>query len=164
MVLRVTYALEEAHRLGIVHRDMKPENVFLVQRPGGLEIPKLLDFGLAKMDRAEESGGMSLTQEGDIVGTPAFMSPEQSFGEPLDGRADIYSLAVILYELLTGQLPYEEGARSSNQMARYVNEPIPIDGRVEGLTSRPSCGRCSRARCRSCPKIDTRRRWSSPRR
>lgn len=132
MVLRVTYALEEAHRLGIVHRDMKPENVFLVQRPGGLEIPKLLDFGLAKMDRAEESGGMSLTQEGDILGTPAFMSPEQSFGEPLDGRADIYSLAVILYELLTGHLPFEETS-SNNQIARYLNEPIPIDQRVEGL-------------------------------
>jgi serine/threonine-protein kinase len=136
MVLRVCYALEEAHRLGIVHRDLKPENIFLVQRPGGLEIPKLLDFGLAKMSRGGDSGSMSLTQEGDILGTPAFMSPEQSFGEALDGRADIYSLAVILYELLTGQLPYEESS-SGPQIARYLNEPIPIDQRVEGLTFPP---------------------------
>ncbi|MEZ4310125.1 MAG: serine/threonine-protein kinase [Polyangiaceae bacterium] len=139
MVLRVAYALEEAHRLGIVHRDLKPENIFLVQRPGGLELPKLLDFGLAKMNRAGESsgGGLSitaeLTQEGDILGTPAFMSPEQSFGESLDGRADIYSLAVILYELLTGHLPFEESG-ATNQIARYLNDPIPIHQRVEGLT------------------------------
>jgi serine/threonine protein kinase len=132
MMLRVAYAMEEAHRLGIVHRDMKPENIFLVRRPAGVEIPKLLDFGLAKVSRAGDSGGMSLTQEGDILGTPAFMSPEQSFGEQLDGRADIYSLAVILYELLTGALPFEETS-GSNQIARYLNEPIPIDQRVEGL-------------------------------
>ncbi len=132
MVLRVAYALEEAHRLGIVHRDLKPENIFLVQRPGGVEIPKLLDFGLAKMSRANDSSNMQLTQEGDILGTPAFMSPEQSFGESLDGRADIYSLAVILYELLTGMLPYEETSNGP-QIARYLNEPIPVDQRVEGI-------------------------------
>ena len=133
MVLRVAYALEEAHRLGIVHRDLKPENIFLVQRPGGVEIPKLLDFGLAKLSRANDSSSnMQLTQEGDILGTPAFMSPEQSFGESLDGRADIYSLAVILYELLTGMLPYEETS-AGPQIARYLNDPIPIDQRVEGI-------------------------------
>jgi serine/threonine-protein kinase len=122
----------EAHRLGIVHRDLKPENIFLVQRPGGVEIPKLLDFGLAKMSRANDSSNMQLTQEGDILGTPAFMSPEQSFGESLDGRADIYSLAVILYELLTGMLPYEETS-TGPQIARYLNEPIPVGQRVEGI-------------------------------
>jgi serine/threonine protein kinase len=137
LVLRVARALEEAHRLGVVHRDLKPENIFLASRPGGQEIPKLLDFGLAKLDRPGDSSAVWHTRDGDILGTPAFMSPEQSFGEPLDGRADIYSLAVILYELLTGQLPYEEGVRSSHQMARHVNEPIPIDGRVEGLTFPP---------------------------
>jgi serine/threonine protein kinase len=136
MMLRVAYAMEEAHRLGIVHRDMKPENIFLVQRPGGVEIPKVLDFGLAKVSRAGDSGSMSLTQEGDILGTPAFMSPEQSFGEQLDGRADIYSLAVILYELLTGHLPFED-TPSGNQIARYLNDPIPIDERVEGLNFPP---------------------------
>ena len=137
MVLRVAYALEEAHRLGIVHRDLKPENIFLVQRPGGVEIPKLLDFGLAKLSRPNDSSGnMQLTQEGDILGTPAFMSPEQSFGEPLDGRADIYSLAVILYELLTGQLPFEETSNGP-QIARYLNDPIPIDQRVEGIDLPP---------------------------
>ncbi|MBK8258870.1 MAG: serine/threonine protein kinase [Polyangiaceae bacterium] len=133
MVIRTAYALEEAHRLGIVHRDLKPENIFLVRRPDGSELPKLLDFGLAKLDRPNDSsGGLSLTQEGDILGTPAFMSPEQSFGESLDGRADIYSLAVILYEMVTGKLPFEdEGA--TNQIARYLNDPIPIDERVPGL-------------------------------
>jgi eukaryotic-like serine/threonine-protein kinase len=136
MMLRVAYAMEEAHRLGIVHRDMKPENIFLVRRSGGAEIPKVLDFGLAKVSRAGDSGGMSLTQEGDILGTPAFMSPEQSFGEQLDGRADIYSLAVILYELLTGHLPFEDNP-SGNQIARYLNDPIPIDERVEGLRFPP---------------------------
>ncbi len=137
MVLRVAYALEEAHRLGIVHRDLKPENIFLVQRPGGVEIPKLLDFGLAKLSRANDSSSnMQLTQEGDILGTPAFMSPEQSFGESLDGRADIYSLAVILYELLTGMLPYEESS-TGPQIARYLNDPIPIDQRVEGIALPP---------------------------
>jgi len=136
MVLRVAYALEEAHRLDIVHRDLKPENIFLVQRPGGVELPKLLDFGLAKMNPASDSVNMSLTQEGDILGTPAFMSPEQSFGESLDGRADIYSLTVILYELLTGLLPFDDDG-SGNQIARYLNEPIPLNERVEGLTFPP---------------------------
>ncbi|MFO0592586.1 MAG: serine/threonine-protein kinase [Polyangiaceae bacterium] len=137
LVMRVAYALDEAHLLGIVHRDLKPENIFLVERSdGGGETPKLLDFGLAKMSRGGESSNMQLTQEGDILGTPAFMSPEQSFGENLDGRADIYSLGVILYELLTGQLPYED-TPTGPQLGRYFNEPIPIDQRVEGIEFPP---------------------------
>ena len=137
LVLRVARALEEAHRLGVVHRDLKPENIFLARRPDGSEIPKLLDFGLAKLDRSGDTSALWHTLDGDILGTPAFMAPEQSFGEPLDGRADIYSLAVILYELLTGELPFEDGPLPSSQVARHMNEPIPIDGRVEGLTFPP---------------------------
>ncbi|HYQ14394.1 MAG TPA: serine/threonine-protein kinase, partial [Polyangiaceae bacterium] len=100
-------ALQEAHDLGIVHRDLKPENIFLSKQGGINDYPKVLDFGLAKVtERQMQPGSVILTQEGMVFGTPEFMSPEQAQGKTLDARSDIYSLAVILYEVLTGKLPF----------------------------------------------------------
>jgi eukaryotic-like serine/threonine-protein kinase len=107
LLVQVCGALEEAHQAGIVHRDLKPENIFLCNQPGLVDFPKVLDFGLAKMaDHQLRPGSIILTQEGMVFGTPEFMSPEQAQGMSLDGRSDIYSLAVILFEALTGKLPF----------------------------------------------------------
>jgi len=100
-------ALQEAHGMGIVHRDLKPENIFLCNQGGLVDFPKVLDFGLAKVTEQQmRPGSLILTQEGMVFGTPEFMSPEQAQGKPLDARSDIYSLAVILFEVLTGKLPF----------------------------------------------------------
>jgi serine/threonine-protein kinase len=131
ILIQVCGALQEAHDLGIVHRDLKPENIFL-SRQGGIEdYPKVLDFGLAKVtERQMQPGSVILTQEGMVFGTPEFMSPEQAQGRILDARSDIYSLAVILYEVLTGKLPFS--ARTPMEyIQKHVMEPaIPLNQRV----------------------------------
>src|SRR6187402_1146153 len=124
-------ALQEAHDLGIVHRDLKPENIFLSKQGGMADYPKVLDFGLAKVtERQMQPGSVILTQEGMVFGTPEFMSPEQAQGKTLDARSDIYSLAVILYEVLTGKLPFS--AKSPmDYISKHVTEPIiPLSERV----------------------------------
>lgn len=93
--------------MGIVHRDLKPENIYLCTQGGLIDYPKVLDFGLAKVTEQQmRPGSLILTQEGMVFGTPEFMSPEQAQGKQLDARSDIYSLAVILFEVLTGKLPF----------------------------------------------------------
>jgi eukaryotic-like serine/threonine-protein kinase len=124
-------ALQEAHDLGIVHRDLKPENIFLSKQGGMADYPKVLDFGLAKVtERQMQPGSVILTQEGMVFGTPEFMSPEQAQGKTLDARSDIYSLAVILYEVLTGKLPFS--ARTPMEyIQKHVTDPIiPLSERV----------------------------------
>lgn len=132
-------ALEEAHRSGIIHRDLKPENIFLTQQGGIVDFPKVLDFGLAKVtEKQMRPGSLMLTREGMVFGTPEFMSPEQARGKTLDPRSDIYSLGVIIYELLTGKLPFD--ARNSIEFIQlHVNTPpIPLSMRVPGLTFPPA--------------------------
>ncbi|MFO0587057.1 MAG: protein kinase [Polyangiaceae bacterium] len=96
-------ALAEAHSQGIVHRDLKPANLFIVKRPDGRRVVKLLDFGVAKLELPQEA---PITKKGDILGSPRYMSPEQVRGMTLDGRSDIWSAGVVLYELLTGVAPF----------------------------------------------------------
>ena len=134
VMVQVCGALEEAHQQGIVHRDLKPENIFLTVQGGIADFPKVLDFGLAKVtERQMRPGSLILTQEGMVFGTPEFMSPEQARGEPLDGRSDIYSLGVILYELLTGKLPFD-AKQPMDFINMHINEPpIPLGKRAPGL-------------------------------
>jgi serine/threonine-protein kinase len=104
-------SLAEAHALGVVHRDLKPENVHLEKRAGNDEFVKILDFGIAKMLRGDGIGGNKgpqLTATGQTLGTLEFMSPEQLMGKELDGRSDIYGMAVLAYELMTGRLPFPD--------------------------------------------------------
>jgi eukaryotic-like serine/threonine-protein kinase len=117
--------VDAAHSAGVLHRDLKPENILL---PEAATVPKVLDFGVAKLT---DPGGSSpfATQGATVIGTPAYMAPEQLRGEALDGRADVYSLAVIAYEALTGRLPF--GAGSFIEIAvrqREGADAVPGDG------------------------------------
>jgi serine/threonine-protein kinase len=141
VLIQVCGALEEAHRRGIVHRDLKPENIFLCNQGGLEDFPKVLDFGLAKVtEREMRPGSVVLTQEGMVFGTPEFMSPEQAQGLTIDGRSDIYSLAVILYEVLTGKLPFDAKVPMEYIQLHVTQQPIPLDARCAGLTFPPGLG------------------------
>jgi hypothetical protein len=102
--------LAEAHGKSIVHRDVKPENIMLVELDGGKLLPKLLDFGIAAL----ADGGATLTSAGAVLGTPAYMAPEQWRGERADRRTDVYALGAILYEALTGAPPFRVTARGGD--------------------------------------------------
>jgi serine/threonine-protein kinase len=103
---QVCGSLEEAHTRGIIHRDLKPDNVVLTERAGSKDFVKVLDFGIAKRSNEEDKNEQKLTQQGMVLGTPPYMSPEQFTGKPIDARSDIYSLAIMAYEMLTANLPF----------------------------------------------------------
>src|SRR6185503_16558699 len=131
VLIQVCGALQEAHDLGIVHRDLKPENIFLCKQGGMTDFPKVLDFGLAKVTEQQmRPGSIILTQEGMVFGTPEFMSPEQAQGRTLDARSDIYSLAVILYEVLTGKLPFTARTPMEYIQKHVMEPPILLNQRV----------------------------------
>jgi serine/threonine-protein kinase len=117
--------LHLAHQLKIVHRDLKPENVMICRRQDDSEFAVVMDFGLAKERRAEGEL-LKLTATGIILGTPEFMSPEQLRGKTLDARTDIYSLALLVYEMLTGKLPFIGRTQQEMMIARLRNDPIPL--------------------------------------
>jgi predicted Ser/Thr protein kinase len=106
LIVGIATAVEAAHRAGVLHRDLKPENILLPENGIG---PKVLDFGVAKMTDTATSTGL-VTQAATIIGTPAYMAPEQLRGGVIDARADVYSLAVMTYETLTGRLPFGTGS------------------------------------------------------
>lgn len=134
ILIQVCGALQEAHSMGIIHRDLKPENIFLTKQMGIDDYPKVLDFGLAKVTEQQmRPGSVNLTQEGMVFGTPEFMSPEQAQGQPLAGTSDIYSLAVILYEALTGKLPFDARTPMEYIQKHVTDTPIPLSDRVSGL-------------------------------
>ncbi|MBM4779852.1 MAG: protein kinase [Archangiaceae bacterium] len=122
LTLQVARALAAAHELHIVHRDLKPDNVMVLQRPGNPDLVKVLDFGVARVQVDNESIGQ--TAAGIVVGTPQYMSPEQAKAIPVDTRSDIYSLGLILHELLTGK-PAFTGETPPIVMVKQVTEPPP---------------------------------------
>lgn len=124
LALQACESLREAHGLGILHRDLKPDNLFLVDDGSGNDHLKVLDFGLAR----SAEGGETLTRPGATYGTPAYMSPEQAAGKPLDARSDLYSLAVVLYEMLAGALPFESDT-PLGFLVKHATEP-PRDLKV----------------------------------
>ncbi|HTT63962.1 MAG TPA: serine/threonine-protein kinase [Bryobacteraceae bacterium] len=133
---QVAAALEAAHQLGMIHRDIKPANILLTRPPGSdeqAEVAKVLDFGIAKIREAHwAAGGTTLTRTGTSIGTPAYMSPEQAMGktgEGLDGRADLYSLGVVMYEMLTGELPIKAESEVQMLIGQINTPPQPIRAR-----------------------------------
>ena len=118
---QVCAAVDSAHDQGVVHRDLKPDNIVVSRRPAGLHV-EVLDFGIARL---QDSAGIgTLTQQGSVLGTPHYMSPEQCRGEDLDKRSDIYSLGVVLYEMLSGAVPFD--ATTSMAVAvKHANEDPP---------------------------------------
>jgi serine/threonine protein kinase len=121
----ISAGLERAHELQIVHRDLKPENVMIAQGKNGESRAVVMDFGLAKERRASPELA-KLTATGIVLGTPEFMSPEQLRGKPLDGRTDVYSLALMTYEMLTGKLPFARRTQQEMMINRLRNDPTPI--------------------------------------
>ncbi len=122
---QIARALEAAHGEAIVHRDLKPDNVMLADRYGQADTVKVLDFGIARfIDGAEGDGLGTLTAEGAVVGTPAYMSPEQATGSPIGPASDLYSLGVMLFEMATGQVPFSAPTTVS-LMVKHVQEPPP---------------------------------------
>jgi eukaryotic-like serine/threonine-protein kinase len=126
-------SLAEAHARGIVHRDLKPDNVVLVERAGKKDFVKVLDFGIAKRSKEEDKNEQKLTQQGMVLGTPPYMSPEQFTGKPIDARSDIYSLAVMGYEMLTGKLPFKADTAWEWATQHMTQNPIPIESLAEGM-------------------------------
>ncbi|MGD9692802.1 MAG: protein kinase [Phycisphaerales bacterium] len=124
LMARVCEAVQHAHQRGVIHRDLKPGNI-LVEEGGR---PKILDFGIARAAAQDEQATTLLTDAGLLLGTLPYMSPEQVAGDPdaIDTRSDVYSLGVILYEALTGRLPYDVGSRSMLDAARIIREQSPM--------------------------------------
>jgi eukaryotic-like serine/threonine-protein kinase len=117
--------LSHVHQADLVHRDIKPENVYLVQHGEDRNFAKILDFGIAKpMKSSELDDGVKLTQAGVAFGTPIYMSPEQAIGNPIDGRADLYSAAALGYEMLTGQPPFYSDDKLE-VMSMHTTRPTP---------------------------------------
>jgi serine/threonine-protein kinase len=144
VINQCTYALEAAHALGVIHRDLKPDNIMLLERPGRRDIVrmvtggqgghwvterersydfvKVLDFGIAKILAPDELGTDTL--QGAVFGTPEYMSPEAARGDDVDIRTDVYSLGVILFDMVCGRPPFEAEA-GSEVLAKQINAPVP---------------------------------------
>jgi tetratricopeptide (TPR) repeat protein len=128
LLSQVGDALDYAHSKGVIHRDIKPSNILMDPRGNCL----LTDFGIAKM----VEGMTELTKPGGIVGTPSYMSPEQGLGEEIDGRSDIYSLGVILYQMATGRLPFTAETPVATVL-KHVNDPLPPPRAIKADLPRP---------------------------
>jgi serine/threonine-protein kinase len=118
-------ALQAAHRLGIIHRDFKPDNVMICRKQDQADWVSVLDFGIAKETEVDDEK-QALTKTGFVLGTPQYMSPEQVKGEPLDPRSDQYSLAIVCYEMLTGALPFGGDSPQSQMVRRLLEPPLPM--------------------------------------
>jgi len=129
IIKQVCRALEAAHRLGMIHRDIKPDNIALIDTPEG-EVAKVLDFGIAKVKESRGGdAGMTMTGAGVVIGTPQYMSPEQAMGkrgDELDGRSDLYSLGMVMYQMLTGDLPFKAETTMEMLLAHLQKQPTPI--------------------------------------
>src|ERR1700752_1218388 len=138
IIMQVVEALDTAHRAGIIHRDIKPENI--VVRTDGLV--KVLDFGIAKVDALQASVDHLTTRTGVVIGTAAYMSPEQARGQKVDHRTDIFSVGIVLYEMLCGRKPFEGETWSDVMAAVLVKDPPPIDSAVAPLALKGIVERC----------------------
>ena len=124
--LQIASAMEHAHKQGVLHRDLKPGNIMLTARDGDLDFVKIVDFGLAKILPHAEVQASTLTNTGDVFGSPAYMSPEQCLGQKVDHRADIYALGCLMYEVLTGVLPLHGDSPGATLVLQIDTVPPPM--------------------------------------
>ncbi len=120
--IQIARGMAFAHAQGVLHRDLKPGNVMLITQPDGNQIVKIIDFGIAKVVEGNEPH--DLTRTGDVFGSPYYMSPEQAVGRGIDERSDIYSLGCVMYEMLTGVVPFR-GASAFETLYAHINESVP---------------------------------------
>ena len=121
---QIAASLSDAHGHGIVHRDLKPDNVMLTERGKERDVVRVLDFGIAKLRDDNRQTVNAMTQAGDLVGTPQYMAPEQIRGDAVDGRTDVYALGAMLYEMVTGRLPFE-GPTVMAVLSKHLTESPP---------------------------------------
>ena len=120
IVRQAAEALAVAHDMGIVHRDLKPDNIMIARNRDGSDCAKIVDFGIAK---AADNAAQKVTKTGLVIGTPEYMSPEQLAGDTLDGRSDIYSLALVAFNMLTGKLPFPAETAQESMIMRLTEQP-----------------------------------------
>jgi serine/threonine-protein kinase len=120
---QILAGLNRAHGAGVVHRDLKPDNIMLIDRDGSRDFVKILDFGIAKLTDPEP-GREALTQAGMVFGTPEYLSPEQALGDNIDARADLYAMGVMLFEMLTGRRPFESEDKV-RIISMHLSHPVP---------------------------------------
>jgi serine/threonine-protein kinase len=140
LALQMAQGLEAAHRIGVIHRDIKPDNIMVVGSPGAEEV-KLMDFGIARL---RDSGTTSrLTRPDMIIGTPAYMAPEQAEGAEVSEKTDIYSFGIVLYEMLTGSVPFKASSPSAVLIKQIQEKPLPlrkirrtVPAAIEGIVMR----------------------------
>ena len=135
ITISILTGLEHAHSRGVIHRDLKPDNIMIVGAETGPAEVKILDFGIAKLGDVE-IGSRPITEAGMVFGTPRYMSPEQAAGEPVDHRSDLFTVGIILYQLLSGQLPFD-GETTVQILRRVLTQPAPRL-RLNGLPSATS--------------------------
>jgi eukaryotic-like serine/threonine-protein kinase len=136
ILVQICRALRAAHDKGIVHRDMKPENIFLIHREGRPEFVKILDFGIAKI-MGVDANGPRLTRTGMIFGTPEYMAPEQAEGKEADHRVDVYAVGCIAYHLMTGQTPFLAENFMAMLTKHLMEDPVPPSVRRPDLAITP---------------------------
>jgi serine/threonine-protein kinase len=135
---QVAASLADAHAHGIVHRDLKPDNVMLADRGRERDVVRVLDFGIAKLRDDARATQAAMTQQGDMLGTPQYMAPEQIRGEPIDGRTDIYALGCLLYEMVTGRLPHDAATVLAMLSKHLIEAPVPPTQRRPDLGLPPA--------------------------
>jgi serine/threonine-protein kinase len=133
IVQHLLRGLTYAHERGVIHRDLKPENVMLLERDADHDFAKLLDLGIAKLVGADDARRTRLTGQNELIGTPLYISPEMLRGEALDGRADLYSLTVLLYEMLAARPPFDAKTSTALFAMHLVTPPPPLSAAVPDL-------------------------------
>jgi serine/threonine-protein kinase len=129
--------LDHAHKAGLIHRDLKPENIMVEVSPDGVEVPRIVDFGIAVLRDPDESvAGGKLTASGQVLGTPIYMAPEQAKCEAFDHRIDLFALGVMVYEMVSGRQPFD-GTAMEIAVANITDDPPPIAKRAPGLQFDP---------------------------
>jgi len=123
ILVPVCQGVSAAHAVGVVHRDLKPDNIFLCRSNAGGELPKVLDFGVAKLPQQAEATTNTLTASGMIMGTPLYMAPEQLKARAVDGRTDVYALGVVLYEMLGGTVPFNANSYAELMVQVLTGQP-----------------------------------------